>query len=631
MIDRAVRLPIRPASSWLIYVAALCGAAMSLQAVAQVVLPRPRSAGVPVNEQVRSRSMVPGGQALPPATGPRRYALNLASLIDRREGGEIQAMGSSQISSNKPVPLTVMRQSGYRGEWSSVPLQGLESQPPFLNCRYELIDRTNPGGADIIQRDVKFWYQQRPGVPSASLYAALIELKIADVAVESCPANWGQALSAAMGEDVWAQVQVRANPNLAKAQAESAKRQAEAAAQQAAAALAASQLATTSESGRPLSPVERCDRSAAHAEDPEALAEGVTDAQLDVAFVTAACEEALKLDPGSPRLAFQLARAYIKANRLEDAVEKLLLAANQGHGGALAYLADLHIDGAPGIEADPLTARLLYEKAAQAGFEPAKKVLAEFEDYTERLAAAEKEEKSGSATVASGGRPPLPHVPPGTQYRVSRVIDNIMKGDLNAVAYTEPWSKYYLIEVASTIGYFCQAEYSQEQIQDLNRRAALSDIDMSSGGGMVVLLNAAERLIVTMANPALAAELERREEMAGEEVILNRAEEAAHDGIVFLSRNGCAGEAMKTFKVNAANFIDGADSPRLNADTVFKSCNVHNNKSNSRLGMEFCACITRKLANARMTRAERIGLMTNFPPAAQSIVNKQLDDFQSCR
>jgi TPR repeat protein len=142
-----------------------------------------------------------------------------------------------------------------------------------------------------------------------------------------------------------------------------------------------------------------CDQLAALPQDPEAAAAGVADERLNAAAVIYACELAIKQDAAQPRLRFQLARGYLAAGRLEDAAEQLIASAGEGHGASLAYLADLYLDGMPGIEADPELAYSLYEKAVEAGFKPAKAMLAEFKDASKELEAAEAEEEKLTAEL----------------------------------------------------------------------------------------------------------------------------------------------------------------------------------------------------------------------------------------
>ena len=138
--------------------------------------------------------------------------------------------------------------------------------------------------------------------------------------------------------------------------------------------------------------VNQCDALAAHPQDPEATVAGVVDEKVNAPAAISSCELAIKQNGVPPRLRFQLARAYLGAGRLEDAVEQLLAAAEEGHGASLAYLADIYLDGVPGIEADPDLAYSLLEKAVEAGFAPAKAVMAEFKDVTKEVAEADAEE-----------------------------------------------------------------------------------------------------------------------------------------------------------------------------------------------------------------------------------------------
>lgn len=147
--------------------------------------------------------------------------------------------------------------------------------------------------------------------------------------------------------------------------------------------LAASALASGQQRRRPRARVapaaaaSPCDRLAAHPNDPLAASAGVGDERLDAAAVIEACGAESAADPSAPRLAFQLARGYLKAGRVEEAVEQLVEAAKGGHGGALAYLGDLYLDGAAGLEADPALAHSLYQRSAEAGFAPATTMLAQ--------------------------------------------------------------------------------------------------------------------------------------------------------------------------------------------------------------------------------------------------------------
>lgn len=122
-----------------------------------------------------------------------------------------------------------------------------------------------------------------------------------------------------------------------------------------------------------------CDALAAHPEDPERPDDvrGVADDALNAEGAVAACRKALDAEPDDPRIKFQLARALLFLGQAEESIELLIAAAEDGHGASLAYLGDITLYGVAGLESDPETAKNLYTRAAEAGFEPARQLAAE--------------------------------------------------------------------------------------------------------------------------------------------------------------------------------------------------------------------------------------------------------------
>jgi TPR repeat protein len=119
-----------------------------------------------------------------------------------------------------------------------------------------------------------------------------------------------------------------------------------------------------------LDDVDECDSLAAHASDPERLADGVADDAIVPKLAIAACEAAVKRLPEQPRFTFQLGRAYGAANRQKDAFMQYQKAGEQGYGAALAYLGDAYQFG-HGAEVNAEKALDAYRKAAAKGFVPA--------------------------------------------------------------------------------------------------------------------------------------------------------------------------------------------------------------------------------------------------------------------
>ena len=81
--------------------------------------------------------------------------------------------------------------------------------------------------------------------------------------------------------------------------------------------------------------VDECDVLAAHPADPERLADGVADGALVPRLAVKACEAAVKQNPNELRFAYQLGRAYLAANRKDNAAEQFKRAADGNYCGRL--------------------------------------------------------------------------------------------------------------------------------------------------------------------------------------------------------------------------------------------------------------------------------------------------------
>lgn len=120
-----------------------------------------------------------------------------------------------------------------------------------------------------------------------------------------------------------------------------------------------------------------CNALAAHPDDPEKEIDGgVPDEDVNADMAVEACKDALDEHPNDPLYQFQVGRAYWVNERYDEAIRFFVLAAEQDHGGALAYLGDAVLYGLADIESDPGLAKQLYTQAADEGFGPAA-VLAE--------------------------------------------------------------------------------------------------------------------------------------------------------------------------------------------------------------------------------------------------------------
>ena len=121
-------------------------------------------------------------------------------------------------------------------------------------------------------------------------------------------------------------------------------------------------------------PVTDCDTYGANSLDPQRKAPGVNFEELNAAVALPACEAAAKQYPQTTRFAYQLARAYHKANRFTDAAAWYQKAMDQGSAFAEAGLALLHLYG-QGVPHDYATAAKLFRDAADKGVPGAQNVM----------------------------------------------------------------------------------------------------------------------------------------------------------------------------------------------------------------------------------------------------------------
>lgn len=366
----------------------------------------------------------------------------------------------------------------------------------------------------------------------------------------------------------------------------------------------------------PPTPIQQCDRLAAHADDPEAFAPGVPDDQLSPQAI-GACEAAIRQDKNAPRLAFQLARAYLKADRFEDAAQQLITAARQGHGGALAYLGDLHMDGAPGIEADPVLAQTLYQKAVASGFKPAQSVLAQFEDYTEQAAKADEEEKhllaeenNTQSTKKNNGVAAYINPP---------IVVNILTGRLDDIPYTEIFTKVYLFKMAENISGSCATDINNEELKQLGNILVSTE---SQRQGYQTLVGAFNRHIRD-----IAAALGRGGSTQSNSDENDLYQAATIDSDTLVEKHGCQSPQIKQFKKNSAAYISDEGAPVLPADKMLNACLRNPPEPNPQ---HFCTCFLGEIAFSGISRADRKELPNNFAQTAYRIKHSDRQRFAWC-
>jgi len=97
---------------------------------------------------------------------------------------------------------------------------------------------------------------------------------------------------------------------------------------------------------------------------------GIPMEKIDASEAVRACQDDLNSHPNNPRIAFQRARALVKAGspaELSEATRLYRLAAEQGYTSAQRNLADLYRDGSGGLQQNDYEAARLYRLAADRG------------------------------------------------------------------------------------------------------------------------------------------------------------------------------------------------------------------------------------------------------------------------
>lgn len=110
-----------------------------------------------------------------------------------------------------------------------------------------------------------------------------------------------------------------------------------------------------------------CDVLAAHPDDPNKVAPGVSQSGMDKPAAIAACEVAVAADPENPRLRYQLGRAYGYSGLGEKSFVHRKIAIAADYPQALFVNGYLHLLGENKAEKDPCRAGELLRRSAQYG------------------------------------------------------------------------------------------------------------------------------------------------------------------------------------------------------------------------------------------------------------------------
>lgn len=110
-----------------------------------------------------------------------------------------------------------------------------------------------------------------------------------------------------------------------------------------------------------------CDALAAHPDDPNKVAPGVSQSAMDKPAAIAACEVAVAADPENPRLRYQLGRAYGYSGQGEKSFAHRKISIAADYPQALFVNGYMHLYGENKAEKDPCRAAELLRRSAQYG------------------------------------------------------------------------------------------------------------------------------------------------------------------------------------------------------------------------------------------------------------------------
>ena len=110
-----------------------------------------------------------------------------------------------------------------------------------------------------------------------------------------------------------------------------------------------------------------CDEAATHPSDPNGVAPGVSQADMDFPVAIAACESAVAADPDNPRLHYQLARVYTYAGQTEKGWPHMEAAMTAEYPQALFVSGYMQYLGRAPVAADACAAGWLLQRSAQYG------------------------------------------------------------------------------------------------------------------------------------------------------------------------------------------------------------------------------------------------------------------------
>jgi hypothetical protein len=269
----------------------------------------------------------------------------------------------------------------------------------------------------------------------------------------------------------------------------------------------------------------RCDLLAGHPDDPEHLGPGVADDQLDAGAALVACQDAVKREPRTGRLQFQLARALLGNDRPSEAITVLKQAADLQHGGVHYFLSEAYLNGAPSLPKSEELSTQHAEKARALGYGAAK----------------------------SGGEEDAPAFATA-DYEDAKLMRAVYFGDSSLMGDSIMYTFKYIIAQAELLASECNS-FKLSEIESYRtvflRKIMPSNQNELVRMGMENLKYVANNYIETMQNPSLMVDVgvaNQRIEMAGVYGSKDLAQLAR-------SSNGCQNAAIKRYTKNLRTYL----------------------------------------------------------------------------
>jgi hypothetical protein len=212
-------------------------------------------------------------------------------------------------------------------------------------------------------------------------------------------------------------------------------------------------------------------------------------------------------------------------------------------------------------------------------------------------------------------------------YQNSKIIENILRGELDAVPYDERYVKTYLARMALRISETCKgAHFSRREADQLRLDATLETVDMTEDGGLMALYNAFLNFADLRQAPGKTLRAQSLPAMDMQAL----PQEADADAASLVARHPCGSRDLDEFSAHARSFVANEDAPRLAARELMQTCVQNAHPTGRYRGADFCGCFVATLTGAPLSRAARKGLTSDFWSTAQHLMATEEARYGRC-